>query len=226
MPAFEAAWAAGCGWIETDVQTTLDNVPVLLHDHDLRRTTNGDGPVRSWSARHIQSLDAGSWFTTGSTRTYTKTPVPLLADVARSLSPQRSLLLEIKGEHTREQVVAEMAVVKSSGWDDRVLLQSFEVSALRHVRSIEPARPVGLLVEALHDDPIAVCAELGAVAYNPAHGLLRDRPGLVEQLHAAGIAVLSWTADHPADWSFLSGIGVDGIITNVPGDLLEWQAAR
>ena len=36
MPAFEAAWAAGCGWIETDVQPTIDNVPVLLHDPDLR----------------------------------------------------------------------------------------------------------------------------------------------------------------------------------------------
>ncbi|MFZ0661211.1 MAG: glycerophosphodiester phosphodiesterase family protein, partial [Acidobacteriaceae bacterium] len=68
MPAFEAAWAAGCGWVEADVQPTMDNVPVLLHDQDLDRTTTGKGPVRSWSSRDVQSLDAGSWFPTGSTR--------------------------------------------------------------------------------------------------------------------------------------------------------------
>jgi glycerophosphoryl diester phosphodiesterase len=226
MPAFEAAWATGCGWIETDVQPTVDNVPVLLHDPDLRRTTNGQGLVRSWSARDVQSLDAGSWFTTGSTRAYARTPVPLLADVAKNLGPQRSLLLEIKGEHTREQVLAELAVVKSSGWDDRVLLQSFEVPALRHVQSIEPGRPVGLLVEALHDDPVAICAEVGAVAYNPRHTLIRDRPEVVDDLHAAGIAVVAWTTDHPGDWALLHQVGVDGIITNAPGDLLQWQAQR
>lgn len=226
MPAFEAAWAAGCGWVEADVQPTMDNVPVLLHDQDLDRTTTGKGPVRTWSSRDIQSLDAGSWFATGSTRAYTETSVPLLADVARNLGPQRALLLEIKGEHTRDQVLAEMAVVKSSGWDDRVLFQSFHESALLHVQSIEPGRPVGLLAQTLHDDPVAVCVDLGAVAYNPAHSLLRQRPELVDDLHAAGIAVVTWTVDNPQDWDFLIEVGVDGIITNVPGDLLEWQAGR
>ena len=226
MPAFEAAWAAGCGWIETDVQPTADNVPVLLHDPDLRRTTNGNGLVRSWSAQDIQSLDAGSWFTTGSSPAHPRTPVPLLADVTRSLGPQRSLLLEIKGEHTRDQVEAEMAVVRSSGWDDRVFLQSFEEPVLRHVRSIEPGRPVGLLVDALHEDPVSVCAELGAVAYNPRHTLVRERPDLIECLHAAGIVVLAWTVDQPQDWAFLTEIGVDGIITNVPDELLRWQESR
>jgi glycerophosphoryl diester phosphodiesterase len=106
-----------------------------------------------------------------------------------------------------------------------VLLQSFEVPALRHVQSIEPRRPVGLLVEELHSDPVSVCAELGALAYNPRHTLLRERPELVADLHAAGMVVLVWTVDDPQDWAFLTKVGVDGIITNVPADLLAWQAA-
>jgi glycerophosphoryl diester phosphodiesterase len=225
MPAFEAAWAAGCGWIEADVQPTLDNVPVLLHDSDLRRTTNGQGQVRDWSAKDIRALDAGAWFDRGGSAQQRRTPVPLLAELTRELGPERSLLLEIKGEHTRDQVQAEIAVLRSSGRDDRVFLQSFEEPALRHVRSLDPGRPVGLLVDDLHDDPVAVCRSLGAAAYNPRHTLLRDRPELVETLHAAGILVLVWTADHPQDWAFLTDVGVDGIITNVPGDLLDWQAA-
>ncbi|QNK79274.1 glycerophosphodiester phosphodiesterase family protein [Nakamurella sp. PAMC28650] len=226
MPAFHAAWECGTPWIEADVQPTLDNVPVLLHDDHLDRTTNGNGPVRSRSAYEVGSLDAGSWFTTGSTRAYRATPVPRLADVVTTLDPQRSLLLEIKGAHTRDQVLTAMAVVRASGWDDRVLFESFEIEALEHVRSIEPGRPVGLLVEELHEDPIAACTALGAVTYNPRHSLLRDRPGLVDALHAADIAVFVWTVDDPADWEFLTGLGVDGIITNTPGELLAWQQGR
>ncbi|SDP16612.1 glycerophosphoryl diester phosphodiesterase [Nakamurella panacisegetis] len=226
MPAFQAAWECGAPWIEADVQPTRDNVPVLLHDDLLDRTTNGSGPVRSRTAYEVGELDAGSWFTTGSTRAYTRTPIPLLADVVGTLDPQRSLLLEIKGEHTRDQVLAEMAVVRASGWDDRVLFESFEVPALRHVRSIEPGRPVGLLVEELHDDPVAVCRELGAVTYNPEHTLLRARPQVVAALHEAKIAVYVWTADHPDDWEFLTDLGVDGIITNTPGELISWQQNR
>lgn len=226
MPAFHAAWECGAPWVEADVQPTLDGIPVMLHDDDLDRTTDGVGPVRTRSAAQVCSLDAGSWFDAGNPGAYCGTPVPLLADLVSTLDQQRCLLLEIKGDHTREQVLAEMQVVRASGWDDRVLYESFHLEALAHVRSIEPGRPVGLLVGELHDDPIEACRELGAVSYNPRHTLLRDRPELVTALHAAGIAVFVWTADDPADWEFLTGLGVDGIITNTPAALLAWQRSR
>jgi glycerophosphoryl diester phosphodiesterase len=234
MPAFDAAWACGSPWIEADVQPTLDNVPVLLHDDLLDRTTDGSGPVRSRYAEEVGSLDAGSWFTTGDVtgdvrvpkKNFARTPIPKLSDIMSTLDQQRSLLLEIKGEHTLEQVLAEMTVVRASGWDERVLFESFEVQALQHVRSIEPGRPVGLLVEALHDDPVSACTELGAVTYNPRHTLLRDRPEIVAALHNAGIAVFVWTSDDPVDWEYLTDLGVDGIITNTPGELISWQQSR
>jgi glycerophosphoryl diester phosphodiesterase len=225
MPAFEAAWATGCSWVEADVAPTADDVPVMFHDDELDRTTNGTGPVRERTALQIAALDAGSWFQTGTTRAFAGTPVPTLADLVSTLGPTRSLLLEVKGAHTRDQVRTEMAVVRASGWNDRVLLQSFEIEALQHVRSIEPGRPVGMLVEALHDDPVSACAAVGAIAYNPQHALLRRRPDLVAQLHSARIAVLVWTVDDPADWRFLTDLGVDGIITNRPAELIAWQGS-
>ena len=220
LPAFQAAWAAGVRWVEADVQLTADDVPIIMHDESLDRTTTGSGPVRAQTAFTIAGLDAGGWFGLGSGRPFIGTRVPELSQLLDTLSADRSLLLEIKGEHTREQVSREIEVLRASGWDDRVFLQSFEIPALRQVRAISPKRPVGLLVEHLHADPVAVCRDLGAVAYNPEHALLRNRPDLVAELHAAGIAVFVWTADDPADWRFLTGLGVDGIITNTPAELL------
>lgn len=226
MLAFEAAWAAGCTWIEADVQPTADNVPVMLHDDDLSRTTDGSGALRHLSAEEVGKLDAGSWFRSAKGVPYAGTAVPNLAEVVEDLSASRALLLEIKGQHTREQVAAELAVIRASRWDERVFVESFQVEVLRHVHAIEPGRPVGLLVHVLHEDPVAVCAELGVASYNPDHRVLRERPEVVEQLHEAGVAVTAFTADHPEDWEFLTDLRVDGIITNIPADLLAWQATN
>ena len=226
LPAYDAAWSSGCGWIEADVQPTSDNVPMMLHDDDLDRTTDGRGPIRHLSAEQVRALDAGSWFDAGSSSPYADAVVPFLSEVVANLSEHRALLLEIKGEHTREQVAAALAVLAASRWNERVLVESFELDALRHVRFLEPGRPVGLLVQELHEDPVAICAELGAVAYNPDHRQLRERPEVVDELHAAGIAVVAYTVDEPDDWAFLTGLGVDGIVTNVPAELLAWQARQ
>lgn len=226
LAAYEAAWSSGCGWIEADVQPTADNVPMMLHDDELDRTTDGIGPIRGLSAQQVRALDAGSWFRPGPNNPYADSVVPYLAEVLDHLSASRALLLEIKGDHTRDQVAAALAVVKASCWNQRVLVESFELDALRHVQDLDPGRPVGLLVQELHDDPVATCAAVGAISYNPDHRELRGRPEVVGQLHAAGIACVVYTADEPDDWAFLTALGIDGIVTNTPGELLAWQRAQ
>ena len=72
----------------------------------------------------------------------------------------------------------------------------------------------------------AAAAQLGAVAYNPEYRAVLDRPAVVPQLRAAGIAVAVWTSDDPAEWAALTEAGVDAIITNTPAELLAWQATQ
>lgn len=62
MPAFKLSVTAGFKYIETDVQFTSDNVPVLIHDTTVDRTTDGTGNVSSFTFAQIEQLDAGSWF--------------------------------------------------------------------------------------------------------------------------------------------------------------------
>jgi glycerophosphoryl diester phosphodiesterase len=220
LPAFRLAWAAGTTWVEADVQPTADAVPVLLHDDTVDRTTDGSGAVRELTAARLADLDAGSW------KGAPPTGVPTLAALVAELTADRRLLLEIKGAHTREQVAAELEILHTAAALDRTLVQSFELDALAHVRALLPDEPVGLLVEHLHDDPVAVCADLHAIAYNPDVHALLDRPALVGTLHTAGIAVMPYTSDDPAQWAELTRLGVDGIITNRPAELLSWQASR
>ena len=62
LPAFEKAIELGFEYVEIDVRYTRDGVPVLLHDAELDRTTNGTGWVGELTLDEIKQFDAGSWF--------------------------------------------------------------------------------------------------------------------------------------------------------------------
>jgi glycerophosphoryl diester phosphodiesterase len=62
MSAFECALQAGAHGIEFDVQMTIDNELVVLHDVTLDRTTTGTGFVDQAAWERVASLDAGGWF--------------------------------------------------------------------------------------------------------------------------------------------------------------------
>jgi len=57
-----AACELGLPGIEVDVRLSKDSVPVLMHDRDVRRTSNGTGYVDAMTFADLAQLDVGSWF--------------------------------------------------------------------------------------------------------------------------------------------------------------------
>jgi len=62
FPSFEMAIQLKADGIETDIRVTKDNVLILFHDSNVKRTTNGTGEVSDLTWDYIKNLDAGSWF--------------------------------------------------------------------------------------------------------------------------------------------------------------------
>ncbi|WP_307797725.1 glycerophosphodiester phosphodiesterase family protein, partial [Streptomyces laculatispora] len=70
LAAVDKAAELGFDWVENDIQFTRDGVLVVIHDTDLKRTTDaeevfpGRAPwaVKDFTAAEIARLDAGSWF--------------------------------------------------------------------------------------------------------------------------------------------------------------------
>uniref|UniRef100_A0A8D2CYD9 Glycerophosphodiester phosphodiesterase domain containing 4 n=1 Tax=Sciurus vulgaris TaxID=55149 RepID=A0A8D2CYD9_SCIVU len=68
--AFEKAVEQGAYGLETDVYLSFDHVPYLMHDYDLRRTTNIKEVLPEAAFRHpafftwdfLKTLNAGKWF--------------------------------------------------------------------------------------------------------------------------------------------------------------------
>src|SRR5690606_28168770 len=171
----------------------------------------------------VTALDAGAWFSPA----FAGQRLPTFAQVLDLLETGSStLLLEIKGPETSAEVERVVDMVVEAGLEDRVVLQSFDVDALRAAREHAPQIPRGLLRGALDADPVAVARDLGAVMYNPSASALLERPDVVAELNAAGIAVMPYTVNSAADGARLAEIGVDGVITDRAGAFIGWKEGR
>uniref|UniRef100_A0A8D1ZTW8 GP-PDE domain-containing protein n=1 Tax=Sus scrofa TaxID=9823 RepID=A0A8D1ZTW8_PIG len=70
MMSFEKAVEEGAFGLESDVHISMDRVPFLMHDYDLRRTTNIREVLPNASLKHpgffgwyfLSTLNAGKWF--------------------------------------------------------------------------------------------------------------------------------------------------------------------
>ncbi|MFS0705694.1 glycerophosphodiester phosphodiesterase [Cellulomonas sp. 179-A 9B4 NHS] len=224
LAAFEAAWRAGAGSIEIDVQLTADGQVVVIHDDTLDATTSGSGPVAGTDLAGVRSLDAGAWFAPA----YAGQRVPTFAEVVDLLlrRPGIDLLLEVKGAWTAEQVRGVTEPVLAAGLADRVVVQSIWPGTVAALREAAPGLRRGLLVLEVRDDLLDLCAELDVVTCNPYGPLLAADPGLVDRLHAAGREVTVWTLNEPEHWAAAVALGVDGVITDRPDRLAGWLAAR
>ena len=63
MYAYEHTMAMGADVVDVDVQLSADNIPVVIHDGSVTRTTGGRGDVHAMTVAGLQQLDAGYSFT-------------------------------------------------------------------------------------------------------------------------------------------------------------------
>lgn len=82
MPAIVQAFLNGYKSIEIDVRFASGDVPVLLHDSTIDRTSNGTGAVSSLTYAQLQTYDFGSWFSSK----FVDTRIPTLQDALSLIS--------------------------------------------------------------------------------------------------------------------------------------------
>lgn len=202
IAAFAAAVVMGADGVELDARRTVDGAIAVHHDAHL-----GDGrPVIGLVATDLPDH------------------VPLLG-AALDACGDLVVNIEIKNwpddvdfdrtELVAEAVVAEVGARRSH---DAVLVSSFHLPTIERVYALDPAIPTGLLVVLAPDDDFGAlvdrCGRGGHAALHPHHSGVTDE--LVDLCHRAGLALNTWTVDDPLSIARLAGMGVDGIVTNVP----------
>ncbi|MDP1649051.1 MAG: glycerophosphodiester phosphodiesterase [Rubrivivax sp.] len=213
LAAFRVGASHGWRAFECDVKLSADDVPFLLHDTLLDRTTpeRGVAGERPWS--ELSRIDAGGWHT----RAYAGEPLPSLDAVARYVQRNGfALNVEIKPtpgfEHTTGVAVGAACARLWRDAPASLLLSSFRPEALQGARETAPAIPRALLVDTLWPGWFEMAQSLACVAV-VTNCKLMDA-ALISRLHGAGLRALCYTVNDPAEARRLVALGIDGIITD------------
>jgi glycerophosphoryl diester phosphodiesterase len=225
IAAIDVGRGYGFAAIECDAMLAADDVPVLIHDPDLKRTTNARGAVAAMSSAELGQLDAGTWFAPR----FAGEPVPTLEAAVRFCRAHDVWInLEIKpspGAQLRTGTVVAQAAASlygdlvRPGGDQAAqvvpqvpLLSSFEPDALRAARAAAPDLPRGFLLEQVPGNFGEWLEELGCIALHTDHRKLTRA-----QAHAikgSGYWLFCYTVNEPQRARELLAWGVDAFCTD------------
>ena len=129
-------------WIEIDVKVSKDNIPFLLHDDLLDRTTSGKGYPFKYNIEDIQKLDAGSWFDSKLSYLYPPTLKEIL-DVCSKKNIGVNIELKPNKEKEKVNVEAISNLIQNNNFNCQYFFSSFDFLSIELMREFMPNSYLG-----------------------------------------------------------------------------------
>ncbi|MCK5039205.1 MAG: hypothetical protein KAS16_08920 [Thermoplasmata archaeon] len=202
--SFHKALEYGATYIELDIRITNDDVPVIFHDQKVNRMTNGSGFLSQMNLASLKELQVKK-----------TEKIPTLEEVLEEFEGKCVLVLDIK---VRNAVLPAYKLVKKHGWLKDVIFTSKEGITIMKLKEKDGAR-LGFSNQDKKVDTLHVASALNVEFILPEFRLINSK--LLDEAREKKIKVMVWTVDCPFKMKKLAKLGVDGIITNRPGKLVE-----
>lgn len=200
--AIAAAIDAGYG-IEIDLQLSSDGVPMVFHDYDLARLTDGKGAVAQHTAAELQ----------GFALRHDGDPMPTLAQVLAQVGGRVPLLIEFKDQDG--QMGPNVGALEQASADilrdyaGPYAVMSFNPHAVAELKTLLPDIPRGIVTDPYRADdwPTLTAATCDALRDIPDYDRTRScfishnqadlDAAPVTALKARGAQILCWTVKSP-----------------------------
>ncbi len=223
LAAFKLCRERGIPGIELDVHLCASGELVVIHDDNLKRTAELDARVEETELSVIRTLDAGSWFGAS----FAGERVPLLRELFEELGSSVYYDIEIKHDD-RKPIRLEtslLSLIREFKLEKRVFVSSFNPFAVKVFGRLAGGIPTATLYADSAEIPLILRHGEGRFfsrtsILKPNHRQV-SRFSLFLDKTLGGFSVIPWTVDDPHDAERLLSLGVDGIISNRPEDILN-----
>jgi glycerophosphoryl diester phosphodiesterase len=240
VPAFRYAIESGVDVLELDMGVTIDGFVVVSHDPYLEPPVcsgpQGKTAIHTLTLAEVREWDCGKVRNPGFPK---QTPIPgtrmplldEVFDLAEGNQVQFNIETKIFADHPElspppeEFVKLVLALVRKHHLEKRVMLQSFDFRTLRAMKQIAPEiKRVALWEGDSKRDFVSIAKEAESTVISPYYKQVT--PEKVAAAHAAGLEVVPWTVNAPADWDKLIYAKVDAIISDDPAELIAYLKSR
>jgi glycerophosphoryl diester phosphodiesterase len=219
LAAFDLALAMGIRHIELDVHCTRDGQVVVIHDETVDRTTDGTGPVMSYTLAELRCLDAGTWFGAE----FAGQRVATYAEILARYGGRVHIHTEIKG-HTAQLAQRTVDLIRQYNMTAQVTMTSFQQPPLQDIRTYAPELPTGWLVREASETIITQAQQLGVTQLCPHAATVTA--ALVRHLQAQGFVVRAWGVTNETLMRQVVDAGADGMTVNFPDKLMAYVQSR
>ena len=214
MAAFRKACDMGAHGIELDVQMSADGKLVVIHDHTLMRTSNGQGMVNDHTLAELQQLDFGGWFSPAFQGERIATLHEVLSFIAETGMELNIELKTYPMEYDTRIPLCTVDMVQSFDLMDKVILSSFDHRSLMDAKRRDARIQTGLLYSANIINVGDYARKLGAQFIHPHYAYIDQTE--IRNCMQNGISVNAWTVDEIAVAEKLREMGVAALIADKP----------
>lgn len=207
MASIALAVEEGADYVELDVRLTADEVPVLLHDSTLSRTTGVSKAVEQVTYGELTAYDAGSSFSDN----YAGEKIPSLEEVLKAYGGKIGFNIELKDKKSRSLVHLVVALIEKYGVEESCVVTSMSYEQLEWVKEKNKTIKTGYILSMVYGD-FYECRAADFLSIRS--GFVTET--VVKEAHALGKEVHAWTVNKENEFIRLKAIGIDNIITDKP----------
>lgn len=226
LASFQAAMDYGADMIELDVTLSKDNVPVVIHDDTVDRTTKKKGTVSSFTLQQLKDMDAGSWFHAS----FVDEKIPTLEEVLHLVAGKILLNVEIKKEAVQSEVkngIEEqvLRLIEKYSMESTCIVSSFSMTPLQRIRDLNPK----VSIAALFDHSLRDSDHHAIEVLQPSAIHLAIQHATTDDMDYASIHNLPirlYTVNSISQMQKAQELCVDGIFTNEVENALKFFTKR
>ncbi|OOM78124.1 glycerophosphodiester phosphodiesterase [Clostridium sp. BL-8] len=206
MIAFEKAIEYKADGIETDVQLSKDNIPVLIHDETLERTTDGKGYVKNYTLAELKRF-----------RTKSGKEIPTLKEFFELVADSNLKILNLELKNSifpydgLEEKVLEM--IYEYDIQERIIISTFNHLSLVKVRELDKEIKLGALTSSTLANVPKYLKDIAVECYHPCFPSILNEE-YVKEIQEAGIEINPYTVNEEVHMKMVIKFNTDSIITN------------
>lgn len=204
----------GADYVEMDVLLTKDNIPVVIHDNNLKRLGNTSENISDLTIDEVRKITIK-----GGGK---EDRIPTLEELSREVKGKTKLLLEFKthGKERTSIVDKTIEVLEKEGILEDTIFHTSKIEIIEEFNEKYEGLPLGYVFIGKIGTFSAKKMSKMPVDFISAEESLINR-NMIREVHKSGKAVFAWTINDDYKAERLLELGVDGIITDYPVEMLE-----
>jgi glycerophosphoryl diester phosphodiesterase len=199
----------GIEWLELDVTMAGDGSLIVMHDPDCRLFGKPEIKLADLDKVALQKIDAGAWFDekfAGEPILFCHEMLNLIRQTGAHLNLEIKINPDLDVIRQVDSIWAELN--QATDLFDRLLISSFSIEGLEHLRTVNQSLKIGVLYEAVPDNALETAKKLQATTIHCNHSLLTQETA--KQLMAQ-LPVYCYTVNDTETLEKLLSWGINGV---------------